>query len=125
MMMKRMIVIAGLLLLMVTVIGIASASEETFWEYYTQRYIEKFGEDKYTLVNTPLDAEMYISKYIEMHGEDKYALVNNPIPLENSPASRWEEKHEAALARMPTVPSWDERHKNVTSRMTPSFPWNY
>lgn len=124
-MMKRRIVIAGLLLLMVTVIGIASASEETFWDYYTQRYIEMFGEDKYTLVNTPLTVESSISDYIEMFGEEKYALVNNPVSRENSPAFRWDEGHKAALARMPTVPSWDERHTNITSRMTPSIPWNY
>lgn len=45
MMLKRRLIVAGLLLLTVAAMGIASASEESFWAYYTQRYIEKFGED--------------------------------------------------------------------------------
>ncbi len=150
MMLKRRLIVAGLLLLTVAAMGIASASEESFWAYYTQRYIEKFGEDKFLLVNTPLDGLTYNSDYIEMHGEDKYALVTTPVtgdtylknyltmhgqdkyalvttPLspENDPANRWDEMHNAALARMPASTSWDERHKDVTSRLTPTFAWDY
>ena len=135
--MQKWMIFAGLILLMVMATGGASASEATFWEEYTERYIEKFGEDTYTLVTEPLTWESYTSNYIEKFGEDKFKLttepftwksytsdyitkygqnkfdlVNNQIP---STASRWDEMHQSALARMPSFQSWDEWQREAIS----------
>ncbi len=80
--MKKVIIFAGLILVVILATGGASASEASFWEEYTASYLEKFGEDKYAIKTAPLDAEGYTASYLEKFGEDKYAIKIKPLDRE-------------------------------------------
>jgi hypothetical protein len=75
--MKKIEIISiGLLMLMVTALGLASATEGTFADDYMDSYIEMFGNDRVTLKNTPIDGERYTSTYKDLFGEDRLTLKN-------------------------------------------------
>ena len=50
MMRGRILIAAGLILFLVTVLGSATADEVDTWEGFDQYYIERFGEERYSLV---------------------------------------------------------------------------
>lgn len=53
----RILIVAGLMLFLVTVLGIASADEVDTWEGFDQYYLERFGEDHYSLVFDTISPE--------------------------------------------------------------------
>jgi len=53
----RILIAAGLILFLVTVPGIAAADEDDTWEGYDQYYIERFGEEHYSLVFDTMSPE--------------------------------------------------------------------
>src|SRR5512139_426276 len=90
MMRERMMITAGLILLMVLATGVSSVHAQTF-------------EDQYRV------------HFIDMFGEEKYALVSNQYPPGDDPVARWEKQHYATIAAMPVFPSWEERHRDALS----------
>ncbi|MDD1710519.1 MAG: hypothetical protein LUQ37_06395 [Methanoregulaceae archaeon] len=72
-----------LLVIAVTALTTASASEETFAEDYIANYIRMFGQDKYDMKAIPLTGEMYTADYIEMFGEDTYAMKITPLDADS------------------------------------------
>ena len=87
---KRMMITAGLILLMVMATGVSSVHAQSFKDEYRTHFIEMFGEEK-------------------------YALVSNQFAIGDDPVSRWEKQHYAAIADMPVFPTWEERHREALS----------
>ncbi len=83
--MKKVIIFAGLILVVILATGGASASEASFWEEYTASYLEKFGEDKYTIKSEPLDRERYTASYLEKFGEDRFRNATEPVTWKSYP----------------------------------------
>jgi len=84
--MKKVIIFAGLILVVILATGGASASEASFWEEYTASYLEKFGEDKYAIKIKPLDREGYIARYLEKFGEDRFRNAMEPFNWNTYPS---------------------------------------
>ncbi len=77
--MKKVIIFAGLILVVILATGGASASEASFWEEYTASYLEKFGEDRFRNATEPVTWKSYPTDYVRKFGQDRYDLANKPI----------------------------------------------
>ena len=84
--MKKVIIFAGLILVVILATGGASASEASFWEEYIASYLEKFGEDKYAIKAEPLDRERYTASYLEKFGEDRFRNATEPFTWKSYPS---------------------------------------
>ncbi len=76
---RRILIAAGLILFLVTVLGIASADEVDTWEGFEQYYIERFGEEHYSLVFDTISPQEAGDLWEKWHREKGADTTTPPI----------------------------------------------
>jgi len=82
MMRARILIAAGLILFLVTVLGSATAAEVDTWEGFDQYYIERFGEERYSLVYDTISPQEAGDLWEKWHREGVADTTTPPITIE-------------------------------------------
>jgi hypothetical protein len=98
MMRGRILIVAGLMLFLVTVLGIASADEVDTWEGFDQYYLERFGEDHYSLVFDTISPEEAGDLWEKWHREGSADTTTPPITTEED---------QEVIRPEPEYPAWE------------------
>ncbi len=78
----RILIAAGLILFLVTMLGSASADEVDTWEGFDQYYIEWFGEERYSLVYDTISPQEAGDLWEKWHREGVADTTTLPITIE-------------------------------------------
>ncbi len=93
----KILIVAGLMLFLVTVPGIASADEADTWEEFDQYFIERFGEERYSLVFDTISSKEVGELWERWHHE-RCADTTTP-PITN-------EEEQKVIRPEPEYPEW-------------------
>ncbi len=95
---RRILIAACLILFLVTVLGIASADEVDTWEGFEQYYIERFGEEHYSLVFDTISPQEAGDLWEKWHREKGADTTTPPITTEED---------QEVIRPEPEYPAWE------------------